>query len=584
MGQPALTLFFSYSHKDEPLRDELEKHLKILEREKIISNWHDHKILLGEEWDHQIDDNLRKADIILLLISADFIASEYCWDIEIKVAMERHNAGEVVVIPVILRPVNWKNAPFGKLQFLPKDAAPITSWKNQDEAFLNVSQGIQRSATDLMTKRQQKEQEAKKKASLNQYHQKVQELVINGQISFAAQLILKDLQTEVGLSDIEVETIETAVLKPYQDYQKNLDKYKKAFTHYAAQQYPLTQAAIDDLKQLETYYKLQPSDLEKIVIEFEQQQSENRFFFDIITVNSRGEEISRTTGTAEYFKETLGNNFILEMVSIPGGSFWMGTDNPEIERLCKQYDTDWFRNEKPQHQVTVSLFFMGKYPITQKQWQAIAVLDKVNIDLNPNPSHFTGDNRPVECVNWYEAVEFCQRLSRETGKDYQLPSEAQWEYACRSVNSYQLSVISEELAIEEWNQKYNLPFYRGETITTDLANYDGNYVYADEPKGQYRQETTPVGQFSPNAFGLYDMHGNVWQWCLDDYHANYQGAPRDGSAWTSSDNDTTKILRGGSCNYIPNACRCAFRNLYGLPRDYLSNVGVRVVCAPPRTF
>ena len=181
-------------------------------------------------------------------------------------------------------------------------------------------------------------------------------------------------------------------------------------------------------------------------------------------------------------------------------------------------------DESPQHRVTVSTFFISRYPVTQAQWQAIASLDKVDIDLKADPSRFKGDNRPVEQVNWYDAVEFCARLSRETGREYILPSEAEWEYACRAGTT--------------------TPFHFGETITTDLANYNGNYTYGSGPKGVYREETTPVGSFSPNAFGLSDMHGNVWEWCEDNWHNNYEGAPTDGSAWLEK---MIIVLKGDCC-------------------------------------
>ena len=136
-------VFFSYSHKDEDLRDELVTHLSILERDGVISGWCDREISAGEEWANEIDERINAASIILLLVSSDFIASNYCWNIEVKRAMERHQAGDAYIIPVILRPVNWGRAPFGKIQALPKNAKPVTSWSNCDEAFLNISQGIE---------------------------------------------------------------------------------------------------------------------------------------------------------------------------------------------------------------------------------------------------------------------------------------------------------------------------------------------------------------------------------------------------------------------------------------------------------
>jgi hypothetical protein len=143
----AAGLFYSYSHRDEELRAELEKHLSLLRRSGHISEWHDRRLEPGTEWKGEIDEHLRRAQIILLLISADFLASDYCYDIEMKVALERHDRGEAVVIPVILRPVDWMSAPFARLQGLPKDARPITTWANRDEAFADVARVIREVVT-----------------------------------------------------------------------------------------------------------------------------------------------------------------------------------------------------------------------------------------------------------------------------------------------------------------------------------------------------------------------------------------------------------------------------------------------------
>ncbi len=266
--------------------------------------------------------------------------------------------------------------------------------------------------------------------------------------------------------------------------------------------------------------------------------------------------INRCCSQAQYFSEELEGGIMLEMVYIPGGTFMMGS--PEGEG-CQE--------EKPQHEVTVSSFFMGKYPVTQAQWRAIAkdasaasgAIVGVARDLDPEPSRFKGnDRRPVECVSWYDAVEFCQRLSTKTGRNYRLPSEAEWEYACRAGTT--------------------TPFHFGETITTNLANYDGNYTYGSGSKGKYRQKTTPVGQFSPNAFGLYDMHGNVFEWCADTWHDNYEGAPTDGSAWIAGGDRDRSPLRGGSWAAYPEVCRSAFHYDGIREHDVLSAIGFRVVC------
>ncbi|MDJ0746835.1 MAG: formylglycine-generating enzyme family protein [Xenococcaceae cyanobacterium MO_167.B27] len=295
------------------------------------------------------------------------------------------------------------------------------------------------------------------------------------------------------------------------------------------------------------------------------------FKFQVVTVNRRGEIIKREPKQARYFTEDLGNGVTLDMVEIPGGRFMMGS--PEGEKG---------NNEKPQHEVSVPSFFMGKYPVTQAQWREIASLPKVERDLKPDPSYFKGDERPVEEVSWYDAVEFCQRLSRQTGKEYRLPSEAEWEYACRAVISYQLSVTSGDLTVEKWNEKYNQPFHFGETITTELVNYRTTQTYASESLGEYRQQTTPVGQFRPNAFGLYDMHGNVWECCADAWHDNYEDAPTDGSAWTQGDNNNRSLQRGGSWSIDPSGCRSAFRN-NNTRANRSFNIGFRVVLGVGRT-
>ena len=142
-------LFYSYSHKDETLRDELQTHLSLLKRQSILHDWHDRQISAGREWEGAIDENQEAADVILLLVSADFLASDYCYDREMTRALEKHEAGEARVIPVIIRPVDWSGAPFSKLQALPKDARPVTSWPNRDEAWTDVARGIRKAVEEI---------------------------------------------------------------------------------------------------------------------------------------------------------------------------------------------------------------------------------------------------------------------------------------------------------------------------------------------------------------------------------------------------------------------------------------------------
>lgn len=253
----------------------------------------------------------------------------------------------------------------------------------------------------------------------------------------------------------------------------------------------------------------------------------------------------------QYFTEQLPGNIGLDMVLIPSGTFEMGSPPDEPGRKdC----------EGPQHTVNVPQFCMGRYPVTQAQWKAIASLPEQNQKLNPDPSNIKGDQRPVEQVSWYDAREFCARLTLYTKRTYQLSSEAEWEYACRAGTT--------------------TPFYFGQIITTDLVNYNGKYTYNGGPEGKARKETTPVGAFKyANAFGLCDMHGNVYEWCEDHYHDSYEGAPLDGSAWIDQEAKESgrRVVRGGSWYYGSVSCRSAYRS-YDIPRVTDFVIGFRVVC------
>ena len=269
------------------------------------------------------------------------------------------------------------------------------------------------------------------------------------------------------------------------------------------------------------------------------------------------------SATAAGYVEPLGNGNKLNMVQIPAGRFLMGAPEEELES-----DFD----ERPQHWVTVPEFYMGQCLVTQAQWRSVATaLPQIKIVLDANPSRFKGDdNLPVEQVSWDDCVEFCARLSLETGREYRLPSEAEWEYACRAGTT--------------------TPFHFGETIDAELANYDADNLYGRGRKGKPKNKTTVVGTFPANDFGLYDMHGNLWEWCADDWHSNYEEAPTDGTIWNASndsgsdpDSDTRKVLRGGSWFNSPRRCRSACRgNLAAGTRSFL--IGFRVVSCVPRTL
>ncbi|MBZ8183066.1 formylglycine-generating enzyme family protein [Oscillatoria salina] len=279
--------------------------------------------------------------------------------------------------------------------------------------------------------------------------------------------------------------------------------------------------------------------------------------FTVVKVDRLGEECDRTLKKTIYQIEHLTEDIPLELVPLTGSNFLMGAPETEIGANSTQ---------TPQHQVTVAAFSIGKYPVTQAQWLTVAAFPQVNLPLQANPSCFAGDELPVEQISWFEAIEFCARLSQHTGRNYRLPSEAEWEYACRGGTT--------------------TPFHFGETITTDFANYsgvnwqyDGRIIsrgaYGAGSEGEDRKETTPVASFGvANDFGLSDLHGNVWEWCADYWHNNYQEAFNNGKPSSEADNNF-RPLRGGSWNTGPNACRSAYRKKYQADAN-LYNIGFRV--------
>ncbi|MDJ0703627.1 MAG: SUMF1/EgtB/PvdO family nonheme iron enzyme [Leptolyngbyaceae cyanobacterium MO_188.B28] len=682
-----IKVFVSYSHKDESLRDELGIHLSSLVNRKVIEIWHDRQIMAGQEWATVIDENLDEAHIILLLVSSDFLASKYCAGIEMKRALERHEAGDACVIPIILRPVYWQGEAFGKLQAFPKDAKPVTKWADADEAFVDVVEGIAVAAKRITAELNAKATELERVNARRSYRAKVEQFYSDGRISSAERTILEIESQQLNLSSDEVFAIEQAVRETYRQHEENLKKYKQALVEEFHHQAELSSATRQEFKQLQQVLSLSDVEVEKAeqaviferVAEAQRQQEEaqrqaeaervrqqlaeenrkrleeeklqrqaveyqeklqrysqefsrsveanypldefegkklqdfqqslglsdtdiahieqpilapleaeyqqhlkteelrkhreaeelrkhreaknqlsgeelwqqlQRFEFEFATVTHvkrtglLGDEVawdvSRSHCSAEFFIEDLGNRVILEMVSIPKGDFLMGS--PGSEHGHEDH-------ESPQHLVKLAPFFIGKFPITQTQWQAVAALPKVKLNLNPAPTRFKGRNRPVERVSWFEAEEFCHRLSQKTGRSYRLPSEAQWEYACRAGTT--------------------TSFHFGEALLPKLANYYGS---------QHNSQTTNVGRFKvANLFGLYDTHGNIGEWCADHWHGSYKGAPVDGGTWLSDNESARRLVRGGSWLDASWHCRSASR-LGDEPANHGINIGFRVVC------
>jgi formylglycine-generating enzyme required for sulfatase activity len=383
-------------------------------------------------------------------------------------------------------------------------------------------------------------------AKVKQYRDRVREFLSDRKLSPFETIRLEQLRKSLGLSEAEANRILAEEQEPIQ---RSQDEYEAMLIGLIeAGHYPLDATTQKELQDLRQELGLTDEEVEAIATPI-LVAAEEDYQVRLAREQQRGSKNNPTHQSANFFTVDLGNGVLLDMVNIPAGTFLMGS--PEEQGSG---------NERPQHSVTVRSFAIGKYAVTQAQWRAVAALPKIKQELNPDPSRFKGDHRPVEQVSWYGAVEFCDRLSQKTGKKYRLPSEAEWEYACRAGTTTE--------------------FYFGQTLTHELARCkDHIWMVLMAVTG----ETASVGSYNPNAFGLYDMHGNVWEWCTDHWYENYQGAPIDGSAWLSEDENVSRVVRGGSWNNDPGYCRSASR-VTSKPCRTIDTTGFRVVCLAPRTL
>ena len=433
---------------------------------------------------------------------------------------------------------------------------------------------------------------------VSKYWEIASKYIINGVVSPVGRVILDQWIQRLGLTPQQASEIEAKARRPFELRLENLQKYRQILIEQIKFRYPFNQEDRKNFNDVQRSFGLTDEDIRPIhqeeedrarkaqeaapsarkddasaaaKAEAERREEEERarkariesaakqappliqITIDrgaIVRVGNQWQTKTESITRAGYRQE-LTKEIAITMLQIPAGEFQMGSSDKEVDRST---------SEAPQHRVQLQSFFLGQTPVTQAQWKLVAGWPKLAVDLNPQPSNFKGANRPVEQVSWEEAMEFCRRLSQRTELSYTLPSEAQWEYACRAGTT--------------------TPFAFGDTLTPDLANYDGNYTYGSGPKGTYREKTTDVGSFLANAWGLQDMHGNVWEWCLDHWHENYQGAPSDGTPWVNGGDEALRLLRGGSWLNSPGSCRSAYR-LRGHRDGRDGHVGFRLCGFPP---
>jgi formylglycine-generating enzyme required for sulfatase activity len=424
-----------------------------------------------------------------------------------------------------------------------------------------------------------------------QYRDQVREFLVDRKLSSFELIQLEQLRKKLGISEADASQIE---MEEQEFIRRGQQEYQELLVRLIVEEgYPFNSETLDKLQQYREELDLTNTEIEMIsqpilvaaeedwqgqcelerqnqevillqrqqqrLSELQRQEKERRilrfktFEFESATVSiekagflglQKTCNVSYRKGKAEYFAEDLDGIF-LEMVAIPGGSFMMGSilgkREPLIGLEASLYNGMTHSSESPQHSVVIKPFYLGKFVVTQAQWRLVHALPQVKNYFGIAPSRFKGDNRPVEQVSWSEAVEFCARLSRYTGRQYRLPSESEWEYACRAGTT--------------------TIFHTGQAITSDLANYADQIVDKFGVKAGFRQQTTDVDSFPPNAFGLYDMHGNVQEWCADCWHENYDGAPNAGSVWREN-GSKLRVVRGGAWKYDLRCSRSASRSSF----------------------
>jgi len=533
-------LFISYSRKDRAFLERFWTHLSPQETLYGLQSWDDSRIQPGDIWLDQIEQALARAQVALLLVSPDFLASDFIRRKVLPCLFEAAQNDGLKILWVPLLPCSWKR--FRQIEqyqaVIPVNPTLAEMGEvERDRAMVGITDHIHDLFEQIQAERLAAEQEAAEAEALARQQDEARRIAEQKSNRQAVEMArLERLQAE-SEARAEAERWKAEAQKSRADAERT----RAAMERLAREKQEWQQQAI--LK------KSQPT------AQGEASKAKGPAIIQIPTtagwVVREGNQWQPKEKpiTVSGYQEQLAEDVAITMIQIPAGEFQMGSSELEADRRS---------NEGPKHLVKLGSFFMGQTAVTQAQWQVVAGWPKHQLELKDKPSHFQGANRPVEQVSWQEAEEFCRRLSVRTGRDYTLPSEAQWEYACRAGTT--------------------TPFSFGETLIPDLANYDGNYTYASGPMGVYRQKTTEVGSFPANGWGLHDMHGNVWEWCLDSWHGTYKGAPPDGSAWTT-DGGANRLLRGGSWGSDPAYCRSASRNDF-LPVFRNVFIGFRVWCLP----
>lgn len=575
-----LKTFIIYARADEGFKSQLLRHLRPL---RAVSVWHDGNILPGEEWDAAIKRELRASELVLFLVSADSLNSNYIQSEELKTALDMLQRGQARLVPIVVAPCAWKFDPIlSGLQALPlyknEGVKPVRSWTDPDEAWAGVVEHL----GELVLEIEKQREDAAAKASREKVETE------------------RDLARRREREAAEAEAALAAKQQAEQRNREEAERRREAERRQreAEEQARQEQIAFAIAAQADTLavwdeflrkfpgsgYEKEARQRRKIAFSRMKQGFGSGYFsirnivigsallaLGIIAVNYFGK---KEYPSPKEVAQAAPPKSVDNMVLIPGGTFQMGSEAQEAES-----------DEKPIHSVTVDSFYLGATEVTVAEFRAFIDAKKYQTDAEKegwsyrwngkglakmNGINWRDDSEgnrrqeneysyPVTHVSWNDAQAYCAWLSEKTGKRYRLPTEAEWEYAAREGGK-------------------NVRFGNGKDIADPAeVNFDASDAYKKDYSnaGVFRQKTVPVGSLrSPNALGLHDMSGNVWEWCEDWYHDSYVNAPSDGAAWIFPAG-SYRVLRGGSWGDNPLYVRTTDRS-GDAPLDRYSSVGFRL--------
>lgn len=599
-----LSLFYSYSHRDEPLRKELEAHLSFLRRSSLIAEWHDRMIDAGDEWKPQIDHSIATADIVLLLVSADFIASDYCWGDEMAKALDRHERHEARVIPVILRPCRWTRTQLGRLQAVPKDGKAVSDWSNRDAAFDDIAAAIERTVEDLHEQRRRAAEQARSEADEARQRAQAEAARLAADVErrqAAAERRRAEAEAARRAHD-EHQRAETEARRRAKEQERQRveaeasrraeEEQRQRQEAEAARKAEQERQHGEALSRLLAKYERERAETPALrqADEQERQLPETELARRAAQARQRAEDAAKAmssetqaaSATDRHGAEPLlwkRRVAAVAAVAVIAVGVYFGSGNqtpiaPSAERWAKGVAVvsapqsapavaETFRDcEQCPVMVVVGegSFTMGSPADEKGRSDDEGPRHQVKI-----PYRFAVGKYEITFQEWNACVAAgaCSHQPDDYGwgKGMQPVVDVSWndarEYVGwltkRTGKSYRL------LSEAEWEYasraRTTTRYPWGDEPGTGRANFDGS-----GSKWSSKQPAT-VGGFAANDFGLHDMIGNVWEWTQDCWKGNYKGAPGDGKAWESGDCGR-RVVRGGSWDVGPDFARAASRIWY----------------------